>query len=64
MKRYYQLIDEYINTKDCGIWEAKRMAKKRVIKEMMDDLLYHEWKQEDKVNLIIELLVVMNIEVE
>lgn len=64
MKRYYQLIKEYIDTKNCGIWEAKRMAKKQVIKELMDDLLFHEWHQQEKVNRMIEILVVMNIEVD
>jgi len=62
MKRYYQLVSEKQN--EVGIWAAKRMAKKQVIQELLDDLLLLEWHQQEKVNRIIELLVVMNIEVE
>ena len=62
MKRYYQLIRELQD--EVGLHAAKRMAKKQTIKEMMDDLLFHEWHQEEKVNRMIELLVVMNIEVD
>ena len=62
MKRYYQIVMELQD--DYGIWTAKRMAKKQVIKEMTADLKYHEWSLEEKVQRTADLIEVMDIEVE
>ena len=62
MKRYYEIIGQIQN--DVGIWAAKRMAKKQVIKEMMADLKYHEWSLEEKIQRMADLIEVMNIEVD
>ena len=63
MTRFKELFDEY--RKDIhGIYEAKKMAKKQLLNEMIDDLCEEELTTEEKVDKIIAVLELMNMKTE
>lgn len=61
MIRLKELIDEY--RREHGILEAKKMAKKERIDEIINDLCECELTTEEKFDKIITVLELMNMKV-
>ena len=63
MTRFKELFDEYREDIH-GIYEAKKMAKKKLLNEMIDDLCEEELTTEEKIDKIISVLELMNMKTD
>ena len=62
MKRMKELILQYRD--EYGIYEAKKMAKKERLSEMIEELCMDEMTTDEKVDKIITVLELMNMKVD
>ena len=62
MDRMWELFEEYRD--EYGILNARKMAKKQCLEEMMVDLTELELTTEEKIDRVIAVLELMNMKVD